>query len=206
MILLHLFLSSVFLSNVFVFCSSVFIFTPPPASRVKGEVACYSCFTTYGTDTSESTAMNQSKVHENVGELKRVISEAGMKIPTLASRCADFQTPGNQNLNGARVHLCVNTVKEPGTCVKLKGFLSNGQAYVYRDCWQRMWTDPRPFHHAAAAGKCFNDDTVQNFIASKDNTICFCEDDLCNVATSFQTPVLFTFLFLVANLFLISFH
>ncbi|KAI6228632.1 hypothetical protein M3Y99_01203800 [Aphelenchoides fujianensis] len=162
------------------------IFTPPPASRIKGEIACYSCWATHGHEAAYG-AVEQPTNSSNVEDVMHIIREAGMNVPTFAEKCADVTTPGNVDVSGAKVHLCVNSASEPGTCVKLKGYL-NGEAYVYRDCWEKMWRDPRPFHHRMS-GKCFNDATVQNFIDSKENTICFCEDDLCNHSSRW-TPAL----------------
>jgi hypothetical protein len=62
-----------------------------------------------------------------------------MTVPALVPRCADaLGTSGNPNFSGAKVHVCPNSVNEPGACVKLKGHM-NGEPFVYRDCWQRMW-------------------------------------------------------------------
>ncbi|KAI6183799.1 hypothetical protein M3Y97_00527600 [Aphelenchoides bicaudatus] len=153
--------------------------TATPMTRSKGEVACYSCFSLSNLEPTTAPFL-QPTVWQNVTDLVHIIEAAGMNVPALVARCADAagNSANNPNFSGAKVHVCPNTAKEPGACVKLKGHM-NGEPFVYRDCWQRMWRDPRPFHHRMS-GKCFNDEMVQNFIATKENTICFCEDDLCN--------------------------
>ncbi|CAG9535331.1 unnamed protein product [Cercopithifilaria johnstoni] len=67
---------------------------------------------------------------------------------------------------------------EPSTCVKLKGH-RKGNQYIYRNCWNNMWIDKRPYERKMSE-RCYTDEIVQNFVATTNNKICFCEDDLCN--------------------------
>ncbi|CAD5210057.1 unnamed protein product [Bursaphelenchus okinawaensis] len=164
-----------------------------PSTRSKGEIACYSCFSVSSIDPLDDDNVIQE--NENVTILKGIMKEAGMTVPALVPRCADRSSSGNLNFFGAHIHVCENSVNEPGACVKLKGTF-NGESFVYRDCWERMWNDPRPFHHRMSQ-KCFNDEMVQNFIATDKNTICFCEDDLCNAANHWVNPFSILVLILV---------
>lgn len=51
----------------------------------------------------------------------------------------------------------------------------------------RRCRDARPFHHHMS-GRCFNDAAVQRFISTEHNTLCLCEQDLCNAGRRAFSP------------------
>ncbi|KAH7695795.1 hypothetical protein AAVH_37143 [Aphelenchoides avenae] len=115
-----------------------------------------------------------------------------MNVPVAVEHCADTAPTANPNFHGVQVHICPNTRDRPGACVKFKGNYK-GQYFVYRECWSHMWKDPRAYYHRMS-GICFDDEMVQNFVGSSDNTICFCEDDLCNTGVTIRLPFSLVFL------------
>uniref|UniRef100_A0A915B1G4 Protein quiver n=1 Tax=Parascaris univalens TaxID=6257 RepID=A0A915B1G4_PARUN len=147
-------------------------------SRIKGQVACYSCVS-FTRDLANYRFLEiDPPSAKNISDLHDVLSKGGMRIPIYAERCAETRAGANPNFNGARISVCPNTDNEHGACVKLKGRF-NGEAYVYRHCWSEMWQDARPYQRQMSE-RCFSDTIVQSFVNTEQNTICFCEDDLCN--------------------------
>ena len=131
-----------------------------------------------------NSAIPQPQTAENLSEIITIIEKAGLNVPVLVNRCADTVTSNNPNFYGADIYTCPNTLEEPGACVKFKGY-HKGEAFVYRECWSRMWKDKRKFKHGFG-GTCFNDDIIQSLFESEKNTLCFCEDDLCNSSRSYS--------------------
>uniref|UniRef100_A0A7E4V9T7 Protein quiver n=1 Tax=Panagrellus redivivus TaxID=6233 RepID=A0A7E4V9T7_PANRE len=154
-----------------------------PSTRLKGEIGCFSCFSDNNARSKSNIQEPERRSASNLTDIVNAFQVSGMKVPDFAHRCADTLAHANPNFLGANVHICPNSPEEPGACVKFKGTV-HGESYVYRECWSNMWTDPRPFRHAMSGG-CYSDQFVQNsFVGFNHSTICFCEDDLCNVAST----------------------
>uniref|UniRef100_A0A1I8A363 Protein sleepless n=1 Tax=Steinernema glaseri TaxID=37863 RepID=A0A1I8A363_9BILA len=173
---------------------------------MKGEIACYSCFAknpSRSSAHSKFSAMPLPSTLQNMTNLVAILGEGGMNIPLLLNTCADTPMSGNPTFLRSSIHVCANNDEEPGACVKFKGHY-NGESFVYRECWSRMWKYPRPYR-PQMSGHCFADEMVQTFVASTRNVICFCEDDLCNGYRSvvFFTSTLAFALFLLVFLFFI---
>ncbi|KAI1713370.1 hypothetical protein Ddc_11923 [Ditylenchus destructor] len=179
--------------------------TSTPSSRSKGEVVCYSCFSKDFTALSGSRSLGRNQMpfkpvsnnsanatdDEDMAEIFQILREGGMIVPAVAERCADTHHTANPNFQGAKLRPCTNSKQDPGACVKFKGYYK-GDSFIYRECWANMWQDPRPYQHKLS-GNCFNDEMVQSFVGTHTNTICFCEDDLCNGGQSglhFLSPML----------------
>ncbi|KAK0393003.1 hypothetical protein QR680_000013 [Steinernema hermaphroditum] len=158
-------------------------------SRIKGEVACYSCFAKNdrGRSSLRSNGIPPQRSMENMTKLIDVLIEGGMKIPRVVDSCADTSISTNPTFMGAAIHVCPNTKKQPGACVKFRGY-HNGDSFVYRECWSEMWHHPRPYR-PQMSGHCFADEMVQNFVDTNRNVICFCEDDLCNHISSLSLNI-----------------
>uniref|UniRef100_A0A0R3RVL6 Protein quiver n=1 Tax=Elaeophora elaphi TaxID=1147741 RepID=A0A0R3RVL6_9BILA len=142
-------------------------------SRLKGQVVCYACIS-YANDSNsqEFNGTNPS------ADLYQTLEKAGLLVPKHMTKCAESHLPNIPNNYQSNLVFCPNTITEPGACVKLKGY-HNGDQYVYRNCWNNMWIDKRPYAQKMSE-RCYVDELVQNFVATSDNKICFCEDDLCN--------------------------
>jgi hypothetical protein len=152
------------------FCSIfvTVIFTSPqksPSTREKGEIACFSCFAKNSGKVSLHSKLPSTQTMENLTEIIEILRKGGMNIPILVNRCEDTIPILNPNFFGANIHICPNSDEHPGACVKFKGHY-RGDAFVYRECWNEMWQDPRPFRHQMS-GSCFSDDFVQSLLIRK---------------------------------------
>uniref|UniRef100_A0A914W4W4 Protein quiver n=1 Tax=Plectus sambesii TaxID=2011161 RepID=A0A914W4W4_9BILA len=144
-------------------------------TRSKGQIGCHSCLSEPPTYSS----MNYS-------ELVETLQRGGMNIPIMAKRCHDTLPMMQPDFMGSDMVFCPNTDENPGACVKLKG-LFMGESFIYRDCWSRMWIAPRPYP-GHLSEHCYSEQMVQTFVETEENTICFCEDDLCNGAAALFLP------------------
>ncbi|VDN02513.1 unnamed protein product [Thelazia callipaeda] len=155
--------------------------TPSPQefkSRLKGQVVCYSCLAFIRDHTSQQSSRIYLEFSTNVTDLYKTLQKGGLIIPKYSPNCAEIYSFNVPNYYGVDLVFCPNTVTEAGACVKLKGHY-NGDQYIYRNCWNNMWIDKRPYARQMSE-RCYTDELVQNFVATTNNKICFCEDDLCN--------------------------
>ncbi|KAL3994950.1 putative integral membrane protein [Acanthocheilonema viteae] len=146
-------------------------------SRLKGQVVCYACISSINDFNSR-----QSNDSNSTTDLYQTLEKAGILISKHVAKCAESYFPNIPNNYQRDLVFCPNTIMEPGTCVKLKGHYKGNQ-YIYRNCWNNMWIDKRPYARQMSE-RCYIDEMVQNFVATSNNKICFCEDDLCNSSHS----------------------
>ncbi|KAE9549386.1 hypothetical protein FO519_007394 [Halicephalobus sp. NKZ332] len=170
-----------------------------PGTRIKGQIACFSCFARNSGRVNVNSVVPEPQTLQNLSDIIGIIEEAGLNLPVLVNRCGDTMTSNNPNFYGAEIYTCPNTLEEPGACVKLKGF-HGGESFVYRECWSRMWKDKRKFKHGFS-GSCYSDEFVQTLFRSEKNTLCFCEDDLCNSSPS-RSYLTLTFITLLLKLYI----
>ncbi|EJW81981.1 hypothetical protein WUBG_07110 [Wuchereria bancrofti] len=180
--------------------SSHIVHAPSPKvfkSRLKGQVVCYACIS-----SANDSDPRQSYDGSSTTDLYRTLEKAGLLIPKSVTKCFESYLPNNPNYYQTDLVFCPNTVMEPGACVKLKGH-HNGDQYIYRNCWSNMWIDKRPYARQMSE-RCYIDELVQNFVATSDNKICFCEDDLCN--NSHSILLLLSNSFCLIIMFIIFLH
>lgn len=86
-----------------------------PATRLKGQIACYSCFAKNRPIVGKSNGQSN-----NFSSIVAFTKKIGLNLPIFANRCADTLSSQNVNFFGAQINFCPNTKKHPGSCVKLK--------------------------------------------------------------------------------------
>ncbi|KAM3718374.1 Uncharacterized protein ACO02O_10335 [Dirofilaria immitis] len=175
-------------------------------SRLKGQVACYSCVSLLNDSHSQQFDDDNSKFNISITDLYNTLEKGGILIPKDVTKCAETYYANFPNYHQMDLVFCPNTAIEPGACVKLVGN-HNGEQYIYRNCWNNMWTEKRPYAQQMSE-RCYSDELVQNFVATNDNKICFCEDDLCNSSTSIllslSNDLCFIIIFIIFLCFKIS--
>uniref|UniRef100_A0A915PVQ3 Protein quiver n=1 Tax=Setaria digitata TaxID=48799 RepID=A0A915PVQ3_9BILA len=167
-------------------------------SRLKGQVACYSCISLMHDSTSRQLYEEDSNIIINItADLYKTLGKAGVLVPKDVTKCTETYSTNIPNYYRMNLVFCPNTIAEPGACVKLKGH-HNGDQYIYRSCWGNMWIDKRPYARQMSE-RCYIDEVVQNFVATTDNKICFCEDDLCNSSHSVVLDGIYLVLAIIAK-------
>uniref|UniRef100_A0A8R1XM10 Uncharacterized protein n=1 Tax=Onchocerca volvulus TaxID=6282 RepID=A0A8R1XM10_ONCVO len=171
----------VFLIIACLIISGHVIHVPSPhvfKSRVKGQVACFSCVSFTNDFNPRQFYDTNFKFNTSTTALHQTLEKGGILIPKRVPTCVETYFEHYPKYHQMDVVFCPNTAVEPGSCVTLKGTY-NGNQYIYRNCWSKMWIEKRSYAQHMSE-RCYDDELVQNFVATNNNKICFCEDDLCN--------------------------
>uniref|UniRef100_A0A0N4Z316 CHK domain-containing protein n=1 Tax=Parastrongyloides trichosuri TaxID=131310 RepID=A0A0N4Z316_PARTI len=148
-------------------------------NKIGNEILCFSCFSVYSPRPYYAIKNHSKTVPKNSDDyidIVNIVNETGLTIPNYVYSCADVSPfQASFQLLRANVRVCKVGSESEGICVKWKGNYKDKE-FVYRECWDRMWVQPRPFVNNYKEF-CIGSNLQKDFNTSiTNNILCFCDN------------------------------